>query len=291
MTLKRFVLSVAALTVVSLAAGYHFDQTCADGCLRQNFAFAVTDAPANVNLTQSFDTTKSAVKMLKLQSISANIVVKQNSGNEITISLKGLVKNPPENFDAKNLMSATLSGEMLEVEVESKIRSLKIKSSELVLEIGMPTDAKRQVFVETVSGDVNFDKVVVDSLNLNTVSGDVDTENVSAKEFKVKTVSGDVDIDATSPVSFKTVSGDVKLRLNNLNDSLDGQSVSGDVSVKLSPAADARVQLKTISGDIASKLSLQDIHSSKRSLTGALGKGTHQLQITTTSGEISLLPL
>lgn len=291
MTLNRVVWSVTALTVGSFALGYRVDPTCSVGCLRQNLAFALSDVPVNVNLAQSFDTSKSAIQMLKLQSVSANIHVKPSINNDVTISLKGVVKNPPENFDSKNLMSATLSGEMLEVEVESKIRSLKIKSSDLVLEIGIPIDAKRQVFVQTVSGDVKFDQVVVESLNLNTVSGDVESESVRAKEFKVKTVSGDVDIDATSPVSFKTVSGDVKLRLNNLSNSLQGQSVSGDVSVKLSPKADAQVQLKTVSGDIASKLSLQDSLSSKRSLTGALGKGTHQLQITTMSGEISLLPL
>ncbi|WP_327332941.1 DUF4097 family beta strand repeat-containing protein [Streptomyces anulatus] len=86
--------------------------------------------------------------------------------------------------------------------------------------------------VHSVSGDVLAEGV--DTLRVATTSGDAEAQRVDCR-VDVSTVSGDVHIGAYSGSEF---------RIN---------SVSGDILVSATPAADGEMDISTVSGDITTR--------------------------------------
>ena len=111
------------------------------------------------------------------------------------------------------------------------------------LEIKVPTASTLDV--ETVSADITAEKVS-GALKLETVSGSVTAGGDPAK-FDARSVSGDVEITAASaPGRAKSVSGDVTLK--GVAGAVEAGSVSGKVLVTGGEVSG--VELETTSGDI-----------------------------------------
>lgn len=143
--------------------------------------------------------------------------------------------------------------------------------SNLVLHV--PRAAVLEVHV--VSADARLADVAGATLKIESVSGDL-VVATSSPEIDIDSVSGEVKLDAPSPnasarAHVQTVSGDVQARnlagrikletvSGNLTcacaatSDLDGGSVSGDLDITAAPASGARVNLESMSGDIALRL-------------------------------------
>lgn len=109
------------------------------------------------------------------------------------------------------------------------------------------SDVSGGVDAASVSGDINVSGVA-GKLYLKTVSGDVHL--VDAKgQTSIKTVSGDTiaRVDA-SELSYSGVSGNAEIELGNV-DSLEVQTVNGDIDVSAGLNEHGRMELKTINGD------------------------------------------
>jgi Putative adhesin len=164
--------------------------------------------------------------------------------------------------------------------------------------------------LHTVSGDASGD--VGGNLRVTTVSGDVHMNAHAAKMLAVKTVSGDMvvsggdgeaDISTVSGdaritlgtqrhVRLKTVSGEFVTTLALTNDAqLDGESVSGDLSLKLTGPASGDFDIETHSGSIENCFGPKPTearHGPGSKLQFKEGSGSSRVHIVTNSGDVAI---
>jgi len=135
------------------------------------------------------------------------------------------------------------------------------------LEIKVPAGSTLEV--ETVSADITEDGVS-GTVKLESVSGSI-TIGGDPRRFDVKTVSGEVEVTAANaPGRAKSVSGDVTLK--GVAGAVEASSVSGKVSV--TGGTISNVELETTSGSI--------------SLDAGLAKDA-RVEAKTVSGEVKLI--
>lgn len=142
------------------------------------------------------------------------------------------------------------------------------------LEIRLP--ASVGIDASSVSGNVEITGAEGD-IRATSVSGDLTLERVRPNSVEARTVSGQItaSIEALvgrGPLSFKTVSGDVKLELpRNLDADLSMTSVSGQL--------DSDFQM-TLGGDGG--------RMNRRRIEARIGRGGRELDVTTVSGDVRL---
>lgn len=181
-----------------------------------------------------------------------------------------------------------------------------------VLDLKVPHAALLKL--ETVSADIAVSGIDAKTLDANTVSGKMRVDS-SARQVELDSVSGDMDVGGGSDrahmqtvsgdirarglggdVSFQTVSGNIDAEPNNYH-RLDVGTVSGDVTLRGTPAAGAHIGIETMSGDVhltlpadvSMHLGAETFSGSIRSDFGAVkdqeyGPGSH-LDVTTGNGD------
>jgi hypothetical protein len=146
--------------------------------------------------------------------------------------------------------------------------------------------------VKSVSGGITLDGVTGD-VDANTVSGALEAQGLNGK-LNFITVSGDLTVADgwLERLDANAVSGDVTADIDL--DPLGGvqvTTVSGEVTLRLPAAADARVHLNSMSGDVRSEFAELRSASSpaSRRVSGSLGAGSAHVSVTTMSGRVILL--
>ncbi|CAN7177290.1 DUF4097 family beta strand repeat-containing protein [Terrabacter sp. LjRoot27] len=112
------------------------------------------------------------------------------------------------------------------------------------------------VTVDTGSGDITLTGSL-GGVTLKAGSGDIETADLGAEQVTAEAGSGDIDVElasAVSPVSLRTGSGEVSVRLpQDAVYAVDTETGSGDteVSVPTNPGSTTTLRIRTGSGDIA----------------------------------------
>ncbi|HEY9366839.1 DUF4097 family beta strand repeat-containing protein [Streptomyces sp.] len=134
------------------------------------------------------------------------------------------------------------------------------------------------VRAESISGGLEAQSVT-GALRVNSVSGDVTLVEGAGSSVKADTVSGALVIDL-DPHRLDGPPADIRLT-----------SVSGEVAIRLSHPADARVEANTTSGSVSNAFDDLRVGGQwgAKSITGTLGSGRGSLKATTFSGSIALL--
>jgi hypothetical protein len=133
--------------------------------------------------------------------------------------------------------------------------------------------------VQSASGDVRG-RTIAGEARLQTVSGDVRLGTVTGP-VSATLVSGDLAIDdAQADLSAKTVSGDQRIGAVR-EGQIKLQSVSGDVRVGIRPGTRLHIDANSTSGDVSSELDVKDSPSETPSGREA------RLQAKTVSGDIA----
>ena len=139
------------------------------------------------------------------------------------------------------------------------------------LEIRLPSNV--EIDATSVSGNVDVAGAQGD-VRASSVSGGVRLDGLRATSIEARTVSGEIvagveSLSGNGPLSFKSVSGDVKLDLpRNLDADLSMSSVSGQL--------DSEFQM-TLGG-----------RTSRRRIEARIGRGGRELNLTTVSGDVRL---
>jgi DUF4097 and DUF4098 domain-containing protein YvlB len=139
------------------------------------------------------------------------------------------------------------------------------------LEIRLPPSIG--IDASSVSGNVEVNGAQGD-IRAGSVSGDVRLERLRANSVEARTVSGEItssieSLSGNGPLSFKTVSGNVKLELpQSLDADLSMSSVSGQL--------DSDFQM-TLGGRM-----------DRRRIEARIGRGGRELNIATVSGDVRL---
>ena len=155
--------------------------------------------------------------------------------------------------------------------------------------------AAPEVDVESVSGDVSFAAPQANPngrAHLQTVSGNINAKNLGGR-IKLETVSGDIGLDEAPVQELETgtVSGDVRLRITPVAHArLHLESMSGDVRLYVPENLSAHVDASTFSGDIHSdfgKVQTKD-HGPGSSLDAKVGNGDATIDMQSFSGDLEL---
>jgi hypothetical protein len=115
---------------------------------------------------------------------------------------------------------------------------------------GELTGLRAAATVRTVSGALTVDDLVGD-LAVRTVSGQIEVRSLTGS-VTGESVSGPLTVQATSlpHLDVKTVSGALTVDLDQTPSALYLKSVSGDLTVRIPPAAGYRLDARSVSGQI-----------------------------------------
>ena len=243
-----------------------------------------------------------------VRTASGNLRVRQGEGSRCQVRMTTNDSNPERriaqvecSYDASSnrLLVDTKAGQMVGVS------SLGIKKvltrlidnvrHDVDIELLLPVDAS--VKFRTASGNLRADIALDDvevasasgdatlmtvrgSLVMRSASGGLEARSV-AESIEVRTVSGDVDIQGVSgDVDIQSVSGDVSLIIDAaVNVRIN--SVSGDVDARVTQGLLIDIDANTVSGELASEISLGDAH-------GDSTEETLRLKVRTVSGDVRI---
>lgn len=165
-----------------------------------------------------------------------------------------------------------------------------------------------KLVVQTVSGDISADDLTASQLSFKSVSGDINGNEVTGN-VKAETVSGDVDLNgrfgdvaATSvsgdvtvgnlfrTISCSSMSGDVDVESEDLPESMNLSSKSGDVKARVPGGQGFSVKLNTLSGDLNTDFELVGPMGVGRRVGSAvyLDGGSSTFTLSSASGDITL---
>jgi DUF4097 and DUF4098 domain-containing protein YvlB len=159
---------------------------------------------------------------------------------------------------------------------------------------GMSTHSRRRGRDDWDNGSMDIEvKVPANTfVNANSVSGDVSVSGTQA-DVRANSVSGEVTLEhirATS-VTGHSVSGDVTAQIEALTGrgELSFRTVSGDVRLELPKVFDADLSMSTVSGNMDTdyQLTLNGRFGGRR-IEGRIGEGGRSLDISTVSGNVRL---
>lgn len=133
-------------------------------------------------------------------------------------------------------------------------RAGRIEASSVSGDMSLRDLAGDTVEASTVSGDLELRQVRPDRLSASSVSGDVEADGGGRSSTRMKSVSGDVSLTGgDGRIELQSVSGDLEIDGAEVAE-LDVETVSGDVAAHIRPAAQARLQLSSHSGDVLLRL-------------------------------------
>ena len=149
---------------------------------------------------------------------------------------------------AERMEIRTASGDVTAKGVRADTAVIVTASGDLELEL----DAG-QAELRTVSGDLNARGSADARLDAGTTSGDVELA-MDARELTLRSVSGDVHYAGNADrVRFSAVSGDGELTLYRCPSRLVGDTVSGDMDIRLPRETRCCVSFRTKTGDLHSR--------------------------------------
>jgi len=127
------------------------------------------------------------------------------------------------------------------------------------------------------------------NLEVGTVNGEVDVRNLDG-DVQASTVNGDVHVESAGTVEASTVNGSIEARMGqDLKSDLTFETVNGSVTVELPAGANADVSASTVTGGMESDfpLTIRGRFSNRR-MSGTIGNGGHNLEMSTVNGTIIL---
>ena len=186
--------------------------------------------------------------------------------------------------------------------------SYSVYNSNLKLDIYVPMDFKYNIRTTTSSGDIKISKlelmdldltassgdvqiydINLDNLSIETSSGEQELKNIKSQNSSFLTSSGDIEIyNFTGDINITTSSGDIHLDYKTFNNNVGITASSGDVKVILPSNSNFNLDANTSSGEIESNFPVTITGKLKNNLSGKVGNGTNSINITTSSGDISI---
>lgn len=147
-----------------------------------------------------------------------------------------------------------------------------------------------RVECKSVSGDAQVERVGLQApLDITVESLSGDAKLVDAKgNIAIKAVSGDVAVEEVTATRLQaqTVSGDVSARLREaFSGTMQVNTVSGDVSIALPEGSNVRVSLSTTSGELRCEHDAHDVTATDTLWIGQIGTGAGTLNVQTISGD------
>ena len=128
-------------------------------------------------------------------------------------------------------------------------------------------------------------------VDASTVNGGLNIEGATA-QVKARTVNGGIEAASTSgPVSAKTVNGGIRVKAGTIGEGpVEYETVNGSITLELPENMNADIEMRTVNGSITSEdfpITVQG-RFDRRRISGKIGKGGPELNVSTVNGSIRL---
>ena len=167
-------------------------------------------------------------------------------------------------------------GSRLIIMEEPKKRFLNLLRGNGWAEIVVKVPRKVPVKARNVNGELKGRYIRFE--DVTTVNGEISMEDCEAE--KLNTVNGSINAHLTvaGPLQAKTVNGEIKLTIEELEGDVEVSTVNGDVTLRLTEFCDAAVITKRVNGDIK----LVGIDPDEP----IIGTGEFEVKVSTVNGSI-----
>lgn len=146
--------------------------------------------------------------------------------------------------------------------------------------------AAQELSASTVSGDIYLDNTSgTEKMSVSTVSGGIEVQKGSSQKLRLNTVSGSCLFDGgAEDLSCTSVSGSVKVRLDQCPEEAELESVSGGLSLELPLNAAFTATHDSLSGSFFCDFPTEDLGGGKV----RCGTGGGRIYMSTTSGDMRI---
>ena len=218
---------------------------------------------------------------LEVSSVSGDISVRDITG-EISIDV---VSGDLEVFDiGSNVAIEAVSGDMVLKKIAGNVDLDAVSGDTWLESIG------GNVRINVTSGDATLNKVDGD-LYIDGTSGDVSAENIYG-DVNIDVTSGDIYVlQKGGELRIDTSSGDVTVETSLMTAGrYTVETSSGQITFRVPLDASSRVDMETSGGTIKAKVPMTIESMSRTHLVGTLGNGDGEIVLSTSGGDIDLLP-
>lgn len=161
--------------------------------------------------------------------------------------------------------------------------------SDLMLKIKIPENFSGTVITNTISGKTDVRNINARELKSESVSGVINIESVKADYIELHNTSGGCNArEIKAKIFVDTVSGGVFLGINELEDEVRVQTVSGPAQIRIPEGSSFDFEFSTTSGVIKSNAESAVDFADRQHLKGRAGDGETKIYISTVSGNILL---
>jgi hypothetical protein len=250
----------------------------------------VLSKPQEINLIRKFSAAD--VDAIDMALISSDILVEKSDTAEIVVTLTGSF--PIKDKDKESALVSKLANRKLTLAVDNASDEefprvgFHIGTAGKV-KLAIPTSMKK-LEVKSISGDMDFKSLNLDSLKTETVSGDILGENSQIVRLDVETTSGELQWKGLlSELKSKTVSGEVELSLRNSDPKIYCKTVSSNIKIAFDSNPNLKFDFSTTSGDYEIHPSAGRVTKGTDSYSAQLGNGLGEIRAETVSGDFKIL--
>lgn len=239
------------------------------------------------------------IKSIDIRSKSVTVTVKAENRTDIDAELSG----------SNARLKSSERGDALELSVQQEgFRFFFFQKNELIVKI--PNEYQDNLSITSGSGNVKIsgdglslqkvslssgsgnqklDGLAAKELSVRGTSGNIRLENVEAEEADVRSTSGNTKLDRVKgKFAVKQTSGSLEAAFSAVDAPLRINQTSGNVKLELSDDADIRLKATLTSGNIKHSYPFDHTEGDKRTLIGTKGNGKNNIEISSTSGNVSI---
>lgn len=303
--IKKFIQILVIVTIISVGLSLIAAKIQGQNILKPNKETTVIKGKGNIDEVKEFDV--KAINKVFIDTVSSDVNIILSKDNNIKVHFYGTTSD----MGRAPKLEASLSGDNLDISVKYPKQIIIFGSFSLntKLDVYVPESYKKSMDIETVSGEIDIDKlesddfkchttsgdmkinlIVASTIDFSSVSGSINIEELSSKSSDFETTSGDVKIEAISgDLKVESVSGSITALYKEFNNEVEAETVSGDVNLSLPQESEFKVDFSTTSGELENDFPLVITGKvDKRDVKGTVGNGQKTIRIETTSGDAAI---
>ena len=263
-------------------------------------------ASENYTIDETGTINISDIDSLTISTVSSKVNITTVQGSELTAHLYGTYASRSGQVE----LQVSETGSEGKVYVKYPKGGSGITFSSLTLDIELPEEYAKNISVNSVSGELNFDceNESFEDVKLGTTSGRIKFNTIkSVSNLKVNSVSGSItgmlldgSLDANSTsgsinigglasnADVHTVSGRIELGVEEYAD-IDAGTTSGSVVITLENEGDFFVDFGSVSGSFKSDIPMTVENQKKSGFEGYYGsKNGAEFKVSTVSGSLKI---
>jgi DUF4097 and DUF4098 domain-containing protein YvlB len=223
-----------------------------------------------------------AITDVLVKSDNASIEVLPTTEDEITVEFTA-----SESKHNKYKLDINEEGTSLSIELNQK--TIKFLNFGLdfdfkgpKIKVYLPEKQYEELTVDVINGKVHAENIAVADVNVKTINGKVKLENVHTNNTVVSSENGGIVFDhVEGQVSSDVVNGSTTFITDNLDQSIDLESVNGKIKVQSTKEpTNATISVSVVNGKV-------DFFGND-SRSAVIGDGEHKINLTTVNGSITV---